>query len=64
MAIENKCWDKTIELLLENDSLTTNEFILLLTQMQFTKEIIMCTLNKLIESPLVKYIDDRFTLDL
>lgn len=55
-----KCWDESLELLITYDSLTVKEFIKLLRPMGFSKEVILDTLNKLMESPLAKYSYDKF----
>ena len=64
MNIKDKCWHESLGLLLEHDSLTTKEFIMLLRPMGFSKETIMDALNNLMESPLVRYIYDEFMLDI
>ena len=64
MNIKDICWHEALELLIIHDSLTIEEFIMLLKPMRFSKEIIMDTMNKLIETPSVIYIDNKFMLDL
>lgn len=64
MNIKDKCWQEALRLLVEYDSLTVKDFILSLTSMGFSDEIIVNTLNDLAESPLTRFDADGFRLDI
>lgn len=58
------CYSKALNLLIEYKYLTDEDFVKMLTAMNFTKDIIFAALNDLCEHPLVEYKLGEFRLDV